>query len=103
MSTPTKSQYTAIRFKQLLTCCGALQSNSRLGNCYDNAHAKSFCSRFKAELLNGSTFFGLAEARLQISHHVAHNNAERRHSALKYHSPNHFEAYLQTTFQLCPS
>ena len=97
------SQYTATRLKQLLTCCGALQSNSRLGNCYDNAHAESFWSRFKAELLNGSTFFGLAEARLQISHHVAHNNAERRHSALKYHSPNHFEAYLQTTFQLCPS
>ena len=35
-------QYTATRFKQLLTCSGARQSMSRRGNCYDNAHAESF-------------------------------------------------------------
>ena len=42
------SQYTATRFKQLPTRYGAQQSMSRRGNCYDNAHAESFWSHFKA-------------------------------------------------------
>ncbi|WP_046247506.1 IS3 family transposase, partial [Hymenobacter terrenus] len=97
------SQYTATRFKDLVAKHGALQSMSRRGNCYDNAHAESFWSRFKAELLDGGSFPGLAEAKLEISHHVAYYNAERRHSALGYQSPNHFETQLQTTSLLCPA
>lgn len=64
------------------------------GNCYDNAHAESYWSSFKAELLDSGSLPGLEEAKLEISHHVAYYNAERRHSALSYHSPNHFETYL---------
>jgi putative transposase len=97
------SQYTATRFKALVAKHGALQSMSRRGNCYDNAHAKSFWSRFKAELLDGGSFPGLAEAQLEISHHVAYYKAERRHSALGYQSPNHFETHLQTASHLCPA
>jgi len=97
------SQYTATRFKNLVTRPGAVQSMSRRGNCYDNAHAESFWSRFKAELLDSGSFPGLAEAKLEISHHVAYYNAERRHSAFGYHSPNHFETQLQTTSQFCPA
>ncbi|WBA43950.1 IS3 family transposase [Hymenobacter canadensis] len=55
-----------------------------------------------AELLNGGCFPNLAEAKLEISHHIAYYNAERRHSALSYGAPNHFETHLQTTFQYCP-
>ncbi|WP_394368788.1 integrase core domain-containing protein [Hymenobacter guriensis] len=72
-------------------------------NCYDNAHAESFWSCFKAELLDGGYFSGLAEAKLGISHHIAYYNAERRHSALGYLAPYHFETHLQTTSQLCPA
>ena len=102
------SQYTATRFKQLLTLYRARQSMSRRGNCCDNAlpgttHAESFWSRFKAELLDGGSFPGLAKAKLEISHHVACYNAERRHSALGYQSPNHFETQFKTTSQLCPA
>ncbi|SFQ80202.1 IS3 family transposase [Hymenobacter arizonensis] len=97
------SQYTATRFKDLLARNGAQQSMSRRGNCYDNAHAESFWSRFKAELLDGGHFPGLAEAKLEISHHIAYYNAERRHSALGYQSPNHFENQLKTTSQFCPA
>jgi putative transposase len=61
---------------------GAQQGMSRRGNCYDNAHAESFWNCFKAELFDGGSFPGLAEAKLEISHHIAYNNAERRHSAL---------------------
>lgn len=96
------SQYTATRFKDLIARHGALSSMSRRGNCYANAHAEPFWSRFKAELLD-SSFPGLAEATLEISHHIAYYNAERHHSALGYHAPNHFEFYLQTTSQPCPA
>ncbi|SFQ62156.1 IS3 family transposase [Hymenobacter arizonensis] len=65
------SQYTATRFKALVAKHGAQQSMSRRGNCYDNAHAESFWSRFKAESLAGGSFPGLAEAKLEISHHIA--------------------------------
>lgn len=91
------SQYTATRFKDLVAKHGALQSMSLRGNCYDNAHAELFWSRFKAELPDGDSFPGLAEAQLEISHHIAYYNAEPRHSALGYCSPNHFETQLQTT------
>jgi len=76
---------------------------SRRGNCYDNAHAESFWSRFKAELVNGSRFPGLAEANFEISNHIAYYNAERRHSSLGYQSPNYFETQFKTTSQLCPA
>ncbi|WP_175471021.1 IS3 family transposase [Hymenobacter psychrophilus] len=97
------SQYTATHFKDLIAQQGTLQSMSRRGNCYDNAHAESFWSRFKAELLDGGSFPGLADAKLEISPHIAYYNAERRHSALNYQSPNHFETQLQTMSQLCPA
>ena len=93
------SQYTATRFKDLVAKHSALQSMSRRGNCYDNAHAESFWSRSKVELLDGGHFPGLAEAKLEISHYIAYYNAERRHSALGYLALNHFE----TTSQLCPA
>jgi len=100
------SQYTATRFKDLLARNGAVQSMNRRGNCYDNAlpdttHAESFWSRFKTKLLVGGSFPGLAEAKLEISHHVAYYNAACRHSALGYHSPNYFETHFQTISQLC--
>ena len=97
------SQYTATRFKNLLAHHGALPSMSRRGNCYDNAHAESFWSRLKTELLDGGSFPSLEEARLEISHYIAYYNAERRHSALGYQTPNHFETQLQTKSQLCPA
>ena len=41
------SQYASTAFKALLSRHRALQSMSRRGNCYDNAHAESFWSRLK--------------------------------------------------------
>jgi transposase InsO family protein len=95
------SQYSATNFKVLVARHEAVQSMSRRGNCYDNAHAESFWSRFKTELLDGGSFRNLAEARLEISHYLAYYNAERRHSALGYLAPNHFETLFKTTSQLC--
>ena len=97
------SQYTATRFKNQLTRHEAQRSMIRRGNCYDNAHAESVWSRLKTELRDGGSFPGLAEARLEISHYIAYYNAERRHSALGYLAPNHFETHQQTTSLLCPA
>jgi len=98
-------QYAATNFKALVARHGAVQSMSRRGNCYGNAlpgtaRAESFWSRLKTELLDGGSFRKLTEARLEISHYLAHYNAERRHSALGYLAPNHFETHFQTTSQL---
>ena len=95
------SQYSATTFKTLVARHEVVQSMSRRGNCYDNAHAESFWSRLKTESLDGGSFRNLTEARLEISHYLACYNAERRHSALGYLALNHFETQFQTTSQLC--
>ena len=88
------SQYTASSFRDLLTRAGAQQRRSQRGNGYDNAHVESFWSHFNAGLLDGGRFPGLAGAMLEISHQVVYYNVERRHSALGYLAPNHFETKL---------
>jgi transposase InsO family protein len=81
------SQYTATRFRDLLADHGAQQRMSQQGNCHDNAQAESFWSRLKTELLDGGSFPGLAEMRLEVAHYIAYYNDERRHSSLDYQSP----------------
>jgi putative transposase len=78
-----------------------LKTHGQRDNCY--AHTESFWSRFKAELFDGGRFPGLAEAKLEISHHIACYNTERRHSVPSYLAVNHFETRLRTTFQFCPA
>ena len=97
------SQYTADDFSQLVGRHHAIASMSRKGNCYDNAHAESFWSRLKTELLDGGSFPDLETARLEISHYVAYYNLVRRHSALGYQAPATFETQYSTTSQLCPA
>lgn len=58
--------------------------------------------RLNTELLDGGSFPGLEEARLELSHYIVYYNAER-HSALDYQSPNRFKTLLQTTSQKCPA
>ena len=44
------SQYGSREFRERLERCGLRQSMSAKGNCYDNAQAESFFSRFKTEV-----------------------------------------------------
>jgi transposase InsO family protein len=86
------SQYASKNFRSLLKAAGCRQSMSRRGNCYDNAQAESFFSRYKAELLEGSAFQDMNQARSETFSYIeGYYNRVRRHSALGYKSPDEFE------------
>jgi putative transposase len=86
------SQYVSKNFRAMLASNGCRQSMSRRGNCYDNAQAESFFSRFKAELLEGGIFECVEQARSETFSYIeGYYNRVRRHSSLGYRSPAEFE------------
>ena len=85
-------QYDSKIFKALLSLNGFRQSMTRKDNHYDNAHAESLFSRFKAELLNGDVFHGLEDAQSKVFEYIeGYYNTIRKHSSIDYLSPNQFE------------
>lgn len=91
------SQYAAKEFRILLQTNGFRQSMSGKGNCYDNAQAESFFSRFKAELIEGGVFEDLEQARSEVFSYIeGYYNRTRLHSGLGYKSPLEFEMELRT-------
>jgi len=90
------SQYASNGFRHLLQTNGLRQSMSGKGNCYDNAQAESFFSRFKAELMEGGVFEDLEQARSEIFSYIeGYYNRVRLHSSLGYKSPLEFEMELK--------
>lgn len=90
------SQYAANAFRALLKKNGLRQSMSGKGNCYDNAQAESFFSRFKAELIENGVFEDINQARLEIFSYIeGYYNLRRLHSSLGYKSPIEFEQELE--------
>jgi len=59
MHTDRGSQNVSNDCRRVLANCGHCQSIPGKGNCYDNAQAESFFSRFKTELIEGSVFTSL--------------------------------------------
>jgi transposase InsO family protein len=91
------SQYASNGFRRLLQAHGFRQSMSGKGNCYDNAQAESFFSRFKAELLEGGVLEDIEQARSEIFSYIeGYYNRVRLHSSLGYKSPMEFEQELET-------
>ena len=90
------SQYASVEYRRLLYIYGFPQSMSGRGNCYDNAHAESFFSRFKAKLIEGGCFESVEQARSEIFSYIeGYYNRIRRHSSLGYVSPMEFEKQLK--------
>jgi transposase InsO family protein len=90
------SQYASNGFRALLQTNGLRQSMSASGNCYDNAQAESFFSRFKAELIEGGVFEDLEQARSEIFSYIeGYYNRVRLHSSLGYLSPMEYELELK--------
>lgn len=91
------SQYASNGFRGLLQTNGFRQSMSGRGNCYDNAQAESFFSRFKAELVEGGVFEDIEQARSEVFSYIeGYYNRVRLHSSLGYLSPMEFELELKT-------
>jgi len=90
------SQYAAVEYRRLLYINGFRQSMSRRGNCYDNAQAESFFSRFKAELVENGIFETVEDARSEVFSYIeGYYNRVRLHSGLNYQSPLEFKKQLE--------
>jgi len=90
------SQYAAVEYRRLLYIGGFRQSMSRKGNCYDNAQAESFFSRFKAELVENGIFESVEDAKSEVFTYIeGYYNRIRLHSSLGYKSPMQFENELK--------
>ena len=88
------SQYVSVEYRRILYIHGFRQSMSGKGNCYDNALAESFFSRFKA-LVEGGIFSSVEEARSEVFSYIeGYYNRIRLHSGLSYKSPLEFEKEL---------
>jgi transposase InsO family protein len=90
-------QYVDTEFRELLNQHGFEQSMSRADETYDNAHAESLFSRYKAELLEDGAFADVEQARSETFAYIeGYYNRVRLHSSLGYLSPEEFErAYYQ--------
>ncbi len=90
------SQYASVEYRRLLYINGFRQSMSRRGNCYDNAQAESFFSRFKAELVENGIFESVEQARSEVFTYIeGYYNRVRLHSSLGYKSPLEYEKELK--------
>lgn len=91
-------QYFGHCFRKRLDKWQSKQSMAEADNPYQNAHAESFWSRLKAELLEDGCFMNLQDARDELFNYIeGYYNVRRLHSALGYRSPSAFEnQYYQT-------
>ncbi len=90
-------QYVSNNLRALLPANKCRQSMSQRANCWDNAQAESFFSRYKAELLEGGMFEDVSQARSETFSYIeGYYNRVRRHSALGYKSPEEFEREIKT-------
>ena len=100
-------QYCGNAYRQLLHDHGALRSQSRCGDCYDNAQAESLWSRLKTEVFEiceRPLFADLADAQASVADYFDYYNHDRLHSSIRYQMPYHtHHQLLQTTALNCPA
>lgn len=85
-------QYASDNFKKLLHSTAHVQSMSGADNPYDNAHAESFFSRLKAELVQKGAFQNKEDAITEIFNYIEmYHNTERLHSSIGYVPPATYE------------
>lgn len=85
-------QYTSLAFGQRCRRAGVVPSMGSTGDCFDNAMAESFFATLECELVDRSHWRTRTEARSAVFEYIeGFYNRHRRHSALGYLSPAHFE------------
>lgn len=89
------SNYCSKDMQNLISNNMFLRSNSRVGNCYDNAVAESFFSSLKREM-DVNVFYSMEDCKNILFEHIEiFYNRQRSHSYLDYMSPEQFEKVLQ--------
>lgn len=84
--------YASAAYQELLVEHGFIVSNSRKGNCYDNACVESFFARLKTEWLYPGRHLNRTQTEIEIFKYLeVFYNRTRRHSTLDYLSPVDFE------------
>ena len=107
-------QYCGKAHRQLLHdhCFGAVRSQSRRGECYDNAlpgttQAESLWSRLETEVLElreWPVFADLADAQASVATYFDYYNHDRLHSGIGYQTLySTHQQLLQTTALNCPA
>jgi transposase InsO family protein len=89
-------QYAGTEYRSILARARMLQSMSRASDCYDNAFMESCFGRLKTEL-EMKPYRNREVARKEIPDYIRYYNTRRRHSALKYRTPEEFERSSQRT------
>lgn len=91
------SQYTSEDFQRLMLDHGITCSMSRSGNVWDNAAMESFFSSLKTERIARKVYRTRDDARADVFDDIERfYNPRRRHSAIGYVSPVHFELMVST-------
>jgi transposase InsO family protein len=86
-------QYACGDYIERLTAAGVQPSMSRIACPYDNAMAESFMKTLKAEEVDAADYRDLEDATSRIGQFIEGvYNRQRLHSALRYLSPEEFEA-----------
>ena len=100
-------QYCSNTYRKLLHDHEAVRSQSRRGECYDNAQAESLWSRLKTEVLElreWPVFADLADAQTSVADYFDYYNHDRLHSSIDYQTPYRtHQQLLQTTDLNCPA
>ena len=96
------SQYTSIEFGKRCKEAGISLSMGSVGDCFDNAMAESLFATLECELLDGSKFKSLKEAKGAVFEYIeGWYNPHRRHSSIDYCSPINYERrYWESTQEL---
>jgi len=96
------SQFASLEYQNRLSRCQFLQSNSRKGNCYDNAPMESFFRSFKVEEVYHSEYDTREQATRAVTDYIDRfYNRTRLHSSLDYQSPLEFENQLREQSKAC--
>ena len=86
------TQYTCTAFGKRCREAGVRPSMGSVGDAYDNAMCESFFATLECELLDRHRFRNPGEARRAVFDFIeGFYNRQRRHSALGYESPAHYE------------
>lgn len=80
-------EFIAKAVREWIAAVGAKTAFIEPGSPWENGYRESFNSKLRDELLNGETFYSLAEARIVVEGWRRQYNTVRPHSSLGYRPP----------------